>query len=203
MTVRRRTREVAPADPDRWGDLVRLFGRQGAHGGCWCMWWRIPHRDFESGSGRAHRARLRRLVQDGVRPGLIGYENGEPVAWVALGPREDMAPLSTSRILAPVDDRPVWSVVCFFVRRDKRRQGWMRRLLASASAYAAEHGATLLEGYPVEGSSRVLKGYSGYTGIASTFRAEGFREVARRKQDRPVMRRALRRRTDARKKEAR
>jgi hypothetical protein len=69
----------------------------------------------------------------------------------------------------------------------------MRRLLRR-SDYAAENGATLLEGYPVECGDRRLTGDSGYTGIASTFRAQGFREVARPRTDRPVMRRALRRR---------
>jgi GNAT superfamily N-acetyltransferase len=91
-----------------------------------------------------------------------------------------------------VDDRPVWSVVCFFVRRDRRQEGWMRRLLRAAADYAREHGATLLEGYPLERGQRPLSGDSGYTGVASTFRSEGFREVARPRAGRPIMRRALR-----------
>lgn len=204
MTTRRRGAwHVAPVGQDRWPDLVRLFGRDGAHGGCWCMWWRIPHREFADNDTAQNRAGLRRLVRQGTPPGLLGYQDGEPVAWVSLGPRSDFAALETSRILAPVDDRPVWSIVCFFVRRDRRRAGWMRRLLSAAIDYAAAHGATMLEGYPIECGEGRLAGYAGYTGIASTFRAAGFREVARRKMDRPLMRRALRRRASKRGKEPR
>jgi GNAT superfamily N-acetyltransferase len=188
---------IAPLGPDRWGDLENLLDRPGPHHGCWCMWWRIPHREFGATSGEQHERQMRKIVRDGARPGLLGYLDGEPVAWVSLGPRTDFAALEASRLFRRVDDKPVWSVVCFVVRRDQRRQGWMRRLLRAAADYAAQHGATLLEGYPVECGERRLTGDSGYTGIASTFRAEGFREVARPKADRPMMRRRLRRRTRA------
>jgi GNAT superfamily N-acetyltransferase len=182
---------VEPIGPDRWADLERLLDRPGPHRGCWCMWWRIAHKEFGAGDAE-NRRRMRRIVRSGVVPGLLGYADGEPVAWVSLGPRTDFAALETSRLLRRVDDRPVWSVVCFVVRPDQRRQGWMRRLLRAAAAYAADHGASLLEGYPVECGDRRLTGDGGYTGIASTFRAEGFREVARPRPDRPVMRKRMR-----------
>ena len=185
---------IAPLDPDRWDDLENLLDRPGPHRGCWCLWWRMPHKEFGATSGDQHRRRMRQIVRRGGRPGLLGYVDGEPVAWVSLGPRTDFAALESSRLLRRVDDKPAWSVVCFVVRRDQRRQGWMRRLLRAAAQYAAQHGATLLEGYPVECGDRRLTGDSGYTGIASTFRAEGFREVARPRPDRPIMRRSLRRR---------
>ena len=190
----RRRWTIAPLDPDRWDDLENLLDRPGPHRGCWCLWWRMPHREFGATSGDQHRRRMRQIVRRGGRPGLLGYVDGEPVAWVSLGPRSDFAALESSRLLHRVDDKPVWSVVCFIVRRDQRRQGWMRRLLRAAAQYAAQHGATLLEGYPVECGDRRLTGDSGYTGIASTFRAEGFRELARPRPDRPIMRRSLRRR---------
>jgi GNAT superfamily N-acetyltransferase len=185
---------VAPVGSDRWQDLAQLLDRPGSHRGCWCLWWRLPHREFGAMSDEQRRRRMRLVVRRSETPGLLGYADGEPVAWVSLGPRADFAALEASRLFRPVDDRPVWSVVCFVVRRDHRRQGWMRRLLRAAAAYAAQHGATLLEGYPLECENRKLSGDSGYTGVASTFRAEGFHEVARPRPDRPVMRRTLRRR---------
>jgi len=193
---RRPTRRwsVAPVGPGRWDDLVALLERPGPHRGCWCLWWRILHKEFGASSGEQHRRRLRTIVRSGTVPGLLGYVDGDPVAWVSLGPRTDFAALEASRLFRRIDDKAVWSVVCFVVRPDQRRQGWMRRLLRAAEAYAAQHGATLLEGYPVECGNRQLTGDSGYTGIASTFRAEGFQEVARPRHDRPVMRRRLRRR---------
>jgi GNAT superfamily N-acetyltransferase len=162
------------------------------------MYWRVTHSQFASHKAEDNRRQMRALVMAGKQPGLIGYAGDEPVAWVSLGPRPDFAALEASRLFRRVDDKPVWSVVCFVVRRDQRRQGWMGRLLRAAAEYAAEHGATLLEGYPVECGERRLSGDGGYTGIASTFVAQGFREVARPKRDRPVMRRRLRRRRSVR-----
>jgi len=185
---------IVPAGADRWDDLETLFGTRGAHGGCWCLWWRLPHAEFGRLRRAQRRRRLQALVRRGAPPGLIGYADGQPVAWVSLGPRVDFAAIEASRLLRRLDDRPVWSVVCFFVRHDRRRQGWMRRLLRAAADYAAAHGATLLEGYPLDCAGRRLTGYAGYTGVASTFAAEGFREVARPRPDLLVMRRRLRRR---------
>jgi len=188
---------IHPVGPERWDDLEQLLDRPGSQRGCWCLWWRLRHKEYGTTSGEQHRRRMRQIVRQGMTPGLLGYVEGEPVAWVSLGPRTDFAALEASRLFRRVDEKPVWSVVCFVVRRDQRGQGWMRRLLRAAEAYAAQHGATLLEGYPVECGDRRLTGDGGYTGIASTFRAEGFREVARRRADRPIMRRALRRRSTA------
>ncbi len=183
---------ILPLGQERWGDLVRLFGRRGAHGGCWCLWWRIPRATYEQLTPLQRRTRLRKLANQGPAPGLIGYQDGQPVAWVSIGPRPDFAALERSRLFARVDDRPVWSVVCFFVRRDRRRQGWMGRLLEAAAETARSQGAEWLEGYPVECGDRQLTGSVGYTGVASTFRRNGFEEVARRREDRPILRRSLR-----------
>jgi GNAT superfamily N-acetyltransferase len=185
--------QVHPVQGERWADLVRLFGQRGAHSNCWCLWWRLPHPEFSKLTPLQRRRRLRRLTTGDRPPGLLGYQDGEPVAWVSLGPRQDFAALQASRLFAPVDETPTWSVVCFFVRRDQRRQGWMRRLLRAAAEYAAARGAEWLEAYPLERGARTLHGDAGYTGVASTFRREGFRVVARRRDDRPVMRRRLRR----------
>jgi len=185
---------IAPLGPERWADLERLLDRPGPHRGCWCLWWRIPRKEFGSTTGEQKRRKMKRIVRSGIPPGLLGYADGEPVAWVALGPRTDFAGLEASRLLRRVDDKPVWSVVCFVVRPEQRGRGWMHRLLRAAAEYAAQRGASLLEGYPVDCGGRRLTGDGGYTGIASAFRAEGFHEVARPKADRPVMRRRLRRR---------
>jgi len=189
---------VHPAGPGRWEDLAQLFGPHGACSGCWCMYRRLTRHEADSMSAEQRRNRLRRLVRSAQPPGLIGYDKGEPVAWVSVGPRTDFAALEASRLFRRVDDRPVWSVVCFFVRRDQRRQGWMRRLLRAAADYAAQNGATRLEGYPIERGGRTLAGDSGFTGVVSTFLDEGFHEVARPRVDRPIMRRTLRPRRAAR-----
>jgi GNAT superfamily N-acetyltransferase len=179
-----------PVTPERWADLAHLFGERGACGGCWCMWWRLPRAQWVRQKGLANQRAFRALVMAGPPPGLLAYSNGEAVGWCALAPRANYPRLANSRILKPVDDKPVWSVSCFFVARGFRRQGVTLALLEAASAYARSQGAELLEGYPCEPKA----GYPDvfyYTGLASTFRKAGFREVARRSPTRPIMRRAL------------
>lgn len=183
---------VRPATPARWDDLARLFGARGACAGCWCMWWRRAPAEWRRGRGAGNRAALRRLVASGDPPGLLAYEAGEPVGWIALAPREAYPRLARSRTLRPIDAMPVWSVTCFFVGREHRRRGVTVALLEAAAAYAERRGARMLEGYPVEPRAGSWPDAFAWTGIAAAFRKAGFREVARPSATRPIMRRALR-----------
>lgn len=181
--------QVWPLTDERWPDLERLFGPKGACGGCWCMYWRLPRKVFESSQGEANRCALRQLCQRDPAPGLIGYLGDEPVAWCALGPREVYPVLERSRVLKRVDNQSVWSVVCFFVARRWRHHGLTARLLGAACEYAAQHQAALVEGYPVEpAAGKTPADVFVYTGLASAFSRAGFVEVARRSPTRPIMR---------------
>jgi GNAT superfamily N-acetyltransferase len=189
--VTRAALEFAPLTAERWPGLVALFGARGACGGCWCMAWRLPRPSFEARKGDGNRRSLRQLVTSGPPPGILAYRAGEPIAWCAVAPRTEYVRLDASRVLAPVDARPVWSISCLFVRKSARRQGVLRRLLRAAAAFAHGEGASIVEGYPVE-PGRVLPDPFVWTGLASAYRAAGFREVARRSPTRPIMRRSFR-----------
>jgi GNAT superfamily N-acetyltransferase len=155
------------------------------------MFWRLRHGEWVRQKGAANERAFRRLVKAGPVPGVLAYANRKPIGWCALAPRSDYPRLATSRILKPLDEQPVWSVTCFFVTRPYRRQGVSLGLLQEAVRFAARQGARIVEGYPCETRS----GYADvfyYTGLVSTFRKVGFREVARRSPYRPVMRRVLR-----------
>lgn len=180
--------DIFPADASRWNDIESLFGSRGACGGCWCMYWRQTHSEFELLKGDANRQLLSGLVKKGEQVGLIAYLDGTPAGWCALAPRGDYPRLARSRILKPVDDQPVWSVVCFFVARPFRHSGLTVALLKSAVGYVAQHGAGILEGYPVESKVGKLPDPFIYTGTVSAFLQAGFHEVARRSETRPVMR---------------
>ncbi len=182
------TLEVYPLSPERWEDLETLFGERGACGGCWCMYWRRPHADFEADKGAGNREAMRALVLGGAAPGLIAYAGPEPVGWISLGPREDFPRLAASRILKPLDERPVWSVVCFFLAKPWRGSGVAGRLLAAAVEFARGRGATLLEGYPVEPRQGRLPAPFVWTGLPPIFRRAGFHEAARRSPTRPIFR---------------
>lgn len=182
-----------PLTPDRWDDLETLFGPRGACGGCWCMVWRLPRAQWEQGKAGGNRRAFRKLVSDGACPGVLAYAGDEPVGWCAIAPRTDYPGLERSRVLKPVDDKPVWSVSCFYVRRDHRMKGLSVKLLKAAGRFAAERGARVLEGYPIAPSSAgEMPGPWAWTGLAATFVKAGFKEVERRSKTRPIMRRTVR-----------
>jgi GNAT superfamily N-acetyltransferase len=177
-----------PVTAERWHDLEKLFGERGACGGCWCMWWRVKRSQFEKQKGHGNKKALKRIVDSGEIPGLLAYANDQPIAWVSLAPREKYPVLERSRVLKRVDDKPVWSVVCFFVDKQFRRQGMMTRLLKAAVEYAKKNGAIIVEGYPVEPEKGSIPDAFAWPGLASAFRKAGFVEVLRRSENRPIMR---------------
>jgi GNAT superfamily N-acetyltransferase len=174
--------------PKRWPDLEKLFGERGASGGCWCMWWKLKRSEYDRKKGSSNKKAFKNVVLSGQTPGILAYINQNPVGWCALEPREAYPVLANSRILAKVDDQPVWSIVCFFVDRSFRRKGVTVELLKAAVKYAQKRGARVLEGYPVDPKGGVLPDAFLYHGLADAFRKAGFKEVARRSETRPIMR---------------
>jgi GNAT superfamily N-acetyltransferase len=180
-----------PLTSARWNDFETLFGPRGACGGCWCMYWRLPSRVFSESSGDANRFAMKQLVLDGAEPGILAYDGDKAVGWCAVAPRVEYTRLERSRVLKAVDDQPVWAISCFFVARSYRRQGLTFKLLEAAVAFAAEHGAEIVEGYPILYESDKVPAVWAYTGFESTFLAAGFVEVARRSPRRPILRRVI------------
>lgn len=182
---------VRPLTPGRWADLEALFGAKGCGVArrCWCMYYRRTGGD-PMARPKENRAGLRKLAAKGEAPGLIGYRGEAPVGWVSLGPRTAFAKLERSPVMKPVDAQPVWSVVCFVVPPEHRGQGVASALLAGAIAYARRRGARLLEAYPVDRPGR-SRDDAMWFGARSMYERAGFVEVARRRRDRPVMRRRL------------
>jgi GNAT superfamily N-acetyltransferase len=194
--------EFLPLTPERLPDLAALFGQGGDPKFCWCAFFRVRNIDFAHATAESNREVLEDAVTttaaDGRAPGLVAYRDGEAIGWVSVGPRDDYERLTHSKILAPLDDKPVWSIVCFVVSRKARGQGVARALLDAAVDYARQHGATLLEAYPVEtGGDRVPAAHA-YKGTVTMFERAGF-EVAERRQHnrsspiRPIVRRRVRR----------
>jgi GNAT superfamily N-acetyltransferase len=151
------------------------------------MWFRRRASEMAKSKARENKADLKALVEGGEEPGLIAYVDGEPAGWISLDRRERYARLEHSRVFKRVDDRPVWSVVCFVIAKSHRRTGLSGKLLAAAVNYAKDRGAETLEAYPVE-PGEDLTGDHGYQGIRSVFDRAGFNEVKRASNGRPIMR---------------
>ena len=171
--------EIRPLTPDRWPDVTALFDEGGDPKTCSCMFWRVRSKDWSFANGAEARTGFHELVAANrdPAPGLLAYADGRAVAWVSVAPRTDYERLTHSRVRPAIDDRPVWSIVCFVVSRSARGQGLTTRLLDAAMDYAIERGAPALEAYPVAVGEGRIPAAVGYTGLLSTFLAAGFEVV--------------------------
>ncbi len=175
---------IHPLTPESWPALADLFGQQGPASRCWCMYWRIGS-EYRKRPPAANKAAFAELIGSGPPPGLLAFEGDLAVGWCQLTPRGDLPWLDRSWRLKRVDDRPVWSLSCFFVRKGYRRKGVTSALIAAALETAERAGAPALEAYPLDPG---LTPSASHTGYLSTFEQAGFKVVARHVPSRPVMR---------------
>jgi predicted GNAT family acetyltransferase len=187
---------IRPLTPARWDDLESVFNARGCSvaRGCWCMYYRVSGKGAYTRPGDGQRAlsksALQALAAEDPPPGLLGYRGKVPVGWISLGPREDYAKLANSPTMKPVDEQAVWSIVCFVVPSEFRKQGVARELLAGAVEYARKRGVRFLEAYPVDKSEPTASD-APWFGSKTMFDEARFREVARRKPARPIVRMKL------------
>jgi len=179
---------IRPVTPDRWDDLEELFGPQGAFAGCWCAYWRLRHTEFRETGAAHHRDVLRDRVDSGEPPGLLAYREDEPVAWVSVEPRDRFEAFEYARVYTPVDETPVWTVTCFFLREDVRGEGLTTHLLEAVKRHVRAHGGTAVEGYPERPADPSSSVTPGYMGLVPAFESAGFERVAELSNGRPVYR---------------
>jgi len=178
-----------PLTAERWADFETLFGPRGAYGGCWCMWWRRTRAEFQEQQGEGNRQAIHEIVDRGEVPGILAYADGEPAGWCSVAPREQFASLNRSRVLRPLDDQAVWSLVCLFVARSFRGQGLALGLIGAAVDYAVDNGARIVEAYPTapRGDGK-LPPVSSFMGIPTMYEQAGFVACARPSASRVIMR---------------
>jgi Sortase and related acyltransferases len=171
--------KVRVVDTETWKDFERLFETKGSPKYCWCMAWRADSKDPKSGSGSGRKSLIKNMIDDGTPVGLLGYLDDEPVAWCSI------APFDTFRGLRKTDEAMdrVWSITCFFVRREHRNKGLTKQLLAAAIKHARKQGAKLVEGYGVASTSPSYR----HMGFTTMFEEAGFVEVGREGTRRHVM----------------
>jgi hypothetical protein len=176
-----------PLTSKQWADFSSLFGERGACGGYRCMYWKLSNEDFRAGVYEKNRVAQKALVDSGVVPGILAYRDEIPIGWIALELRDHYPRLMRSRILKPVENKPVW-FLCFFTPRDQRGCGETVRLLGAAMEHVYRHGGRTLEGYPIDTGDKRISPTAVYTGTVSAFVRAGFIEVARNSTKRPIFR---------------
>ena len=184
---------IVPLTAARVADLATLFDQGGDPRWCWCTYYRVRGRTWSNSTPADNRALLGGLADRALAPGLVAYSDGQAVGWVSLGPREDYERLAYSKVLAPIDDRPVWSIICFVVGRQSRGQGIAGALLDAAIDHARASGATTLEAYPTDTDGGRVPSANLFKGTLSMFVRAGFTVVARRQANatsapRPIVR---------------
>jgi GNAT superfamily N-acetyltransferase len=185
---------VEDATPERWDDLLAVFGSRGDPAHCWCQWFRQQRPGYAARSSEQRRADLQTQVAAPLPPGVLGYDDaGAPSGWCAVAPRADYPRLLTYSVAAvTADEDGVWAVTCFVVRAGKRRQGFAEVLLEGAVDLARRHGARAVEAYPLDTTVRTASAAELFHGPLSVFLRLGFTEVGTRSSKaRPVVRLAL------------
>jgi GNAT superfamily N-acetyltransferase len=186
--------DVRPVTEDRWNDLIAVFGRRGEDPSwCWCQLFLRPAAAQHPAPDNRD-ALYREISRAVVPPGLVAYVDDHPAGWTRVGPRAGFPGVTGNKALSRVltaDEAGVWWVTCFAVGRHYRRSGAGSTLLRAAVEFARQHGATAIEGHPVDAAglkaARVAPSAL-YTGTMAMFAAAGFAEVARTYPTRPVMR---------------
>ena len=151
---------------------------------CWCQHWRLRSKDMAAAKVPQLRERLHDQALSPQPPGLVAFDRDRAVGWVSLGPRTDFERIVRSRVIPTIDDRPVWSIVCFAVSESARGRGVARTLLDAAVDYARRRGADTLEAYPVAiAAGAPIHAEAAFTGTRPMFERLGFRVVADRASD--------------------
>jgi GNAT superfamily N-acetyltransferase len=181
--------EIVELTAGTWPSLEKLFSANKTVGGCWCCWFMRPHAEVQADWGEGNKKFLRDKV--GTPLGLLAVEDGEPLGWVAVAPREAYPRLATSKISQSDAGPDTWSVTCFFVHRTARRRGLANQLLDAAVDYAAARGAARVEGHPVDTEGERRGSGDLYHGTLAMFENAGFALVDRRGTRRALVRREL------------
>lgn len=187
-TINTKSIKFLPLEKSRWKDFEELFGERGACGGCWCMAWRLKASDFEKQKGDKNKRAIKKIVVHNEIPGIIAYYKNKPIGWCSFAPREKFIRLNNSRILAPIDDKKVWSITCFFIEKGYRIMRISAELLEAVIKYCRKKNVKILEAYPQEPYAENIPDVFAWTGIPSAFEKSGFKVVERRSPKRPIMR---------------
>jgi GNAT superfamily N-acetyltransferase len=178
-----------PLSKDNWEKFVQFFGNKGACGNCWCMSFRLKKQDFEEGKeDDGNKTAMKKLVWADKPTGILGFYDGQPIAWCAFAPRENFLKVENSRVHKRIDNKPVWSIPCFFIDKNFRRQGVSVELLKAVIKYAQKKKIKIIEAYPTIPTQEKLPDAFAWIGLYKSFDKVGFKIADRTSKNRPMVR---------------
>lgn len=178
-----------PLTQANWLQFTQLFGERGACGNCWCMYYRLNKAEFAEGKvDGGNKQAMKDLVWNEAPTGLMGFYDGQAIAWCAFAPREDFPKMARSRVHKPIDDEAVWSVTCFFIDKNFRRMGVSVALLKGLISYARAQNIKIIEAYPTIPTQESLPDSFAWIGLYKSFERAGFEIVDRTSKSRPMVR---------------
>lgn len=165
---------VRPATHARFDDVRTMIGPKNPTSSvCWCLSHRIPAKQNAALAGQERADFVEALTRKRTKPGVLAYDGDEVVGWAAVARRADL-PFARSSRIPHVDDRDAWSIWCIRVRPGHRGRGISHVLLEGAVAYAVQHGAPVIEGYPVDNEGAQVDLTMAYVGTRALFEKAGF-----------------------------
>lgn len=190
-------KQIAPANTglsfqslktSNWKQFEELMGEKGGCGNCWCMYFRLPTKTFQENKPDGNKKMMKQLVNNGMPQGLIAFMNKKPAGWIALAPREDYTKIENSRVFKRIDDKPVWSISCFFIKKEYRHKGLSRQLIKGAVDFAKRKKIKILEAYPAIPYSQKVPHPFLWVGVLSSFLKNDFTIVKQSSKSRAMVR---------------
>ncbi|NVO19056.1 MAG: GNAT family N-acetyltransferase [Bacteroidetes bacterium] len=178
-----------PLSIENWNSFVHLFGKNGACGNCWCMYYRLTKSEFTEGKYEdRNKEAMKELVWSGKPTGILAFYEGEAIAWAAFAPRKDFDKLEKSRVHKRIDNQETWSVPCFFVHKNFRKLGVSVELLKGIINIARQKGIAIIEAYPTIPTTEKLPDSFAWIGLYKSFERAGFIIVDQTSKNRPMVR---------------
>ncbi len=178
-----------PLNKETWSDLQTLFGEKGACGGCWCMYWRLSHKEYESRKGQINREAFNNLINQDRPLGMLAFEDDLPIGWCSLSPKRTLIRLKSSRLFKNLNEvRSTWSITCLFIHKDYRNKGLSTKIISAAAEYALENGASIIEAYPILPKKSNMPSAFAWVGFVNSFKRAGFKKIIQVSESRLVMR---------------
>lgn len=167
---------IEPLTESRMEDFAAVVNPNHRQKHCWCLSHRLSAQEIRERGGEDRYEAMCSLAREKIAPGVIAYLGDQPVGWCSISPRAQIPKLENSKLIRPVDDLRVWSIICMVVRGGYRRRGVNRQMVLGALEYAKSLGAPAVEAYPVDPEGRMDLTMA-YVGTRKMFEEAGFEVV--------------------------